>query len=144
MATTTKDTFKQVLDKQNALMETLTKNANATMELFAYDKQAAEKGMEIAKEYFEKTRTMAEDMMKPENLEKYFEKAPAFYNKALELNMEFFNKTTEYYRNLWMGFSPETAQQTAQKVSELTRNSLDAVVETTTANTKLMQEAAYA
>lgn len=142
MVTTSKDstaTFKKVLDKQNELMETLTKNANATMELFAFDKQATEKGVELAKEYFEKTRVLAEDMMKPENMEKYHEKAPAFYNKALEINMEFFQKTTEYYRNLWKGFTPETAQEKAQKVNELTRQSLEAVAETTAANAKIWQ-----
>lgn len=137
----TKETFKKMLDEQNQLMDTLVKNANSAMELFHVDTKAMEQGMDLARTYFDQSRALAEDMMKPENMEKFYEKAPAFYTKAMDMNTEFFNKTLEYYRNLWQGFAPETAQTTAKKFAELTQDSAKAIADTTTAQAKLAQEA---
>jgi hypothetical protein len=137
---TTKDAFTQMLNKQQELMDTFQKNAHNSWELFQVDNKMSEKGTELAKEYFDKSRTLAEEMMKPENMEKFMEKAPHYFTKAMEINTDFFSKTMDFYRDAWKGFGPAAAQHTMQKMVEISRDNFNAMLETANQQVKLVQE----
>lgn len=138
---TTKDTFRQILDKQQELMDTFQKNTHSSWELFQVDNKMSERGMELAKEYFDKSRTLAEELMKPENMEKFMEKAPHYFTKAMEINTEFFSRTMDVYRDAWKGFSPASAQHTMQKMVEISQDNFNALLDTANQQVKLVQEA---
>lgn len=140
MKTTAKATYEKLMEQQNELFEQLTKNANTVMELFQPDKELTETGSAIAKEYFEECQGLMDEMFKPENSEKFFEKAPAYFNKTMELNNAYFTKSMEYFQNMWKTYSVEKIQETTKQLTELTQENANAMVEATNASVKVMQE----
>lgn len=139
---TTKDTFKQIVDKQQELMDTFQKNAHTGWEFFQADSKMTEKGMELARAYFDQGRSLAEEFIKTENMEKFMEKGPHFFTKAMEINTEFMTKTMDIYREAWKGFNPAYAQQMMHKMVEITQDNFNAMLDTANQQAKLMQELA--
>lgn len=137
---TTNDVFTQMLNKQQELMDTFQKNAHSSWELFQVDNKMSEKGMELAKEYYDRSRVLAEELMKPENMEKFMEKGPHYFTKAMEINTEFFSKTMDFYRDAWKGFSPASARHSLQKMVEISQDNFNALLDTASQQVKLVQE----
>ncbi len=134
-----KETFETFVANQNKLAETLTKNANELADIFKVEDASTEDATNIWKSYFEKSKEIAENAMKPENMEKVMENLPEHYSKAVELNMDFFNQSMEYYKNLFEKFGAHTQQDMFKKMTEVYQRNMDAMMETATANMKAFQ-----
>lgn len=140
MKTTAKATYEKLMAQQNELFEQMTKNANTAMELLQPDKELTDAGTAIAKEYFEEYQNLMEEMFKPENGDKFFEKAPSYFNKTMELNNAYFTKSMDYFQKMWKTYSVEKMQETTKQLTELTQENANAMVEATNASVKVMQE----
>jgi hypothetical protein len=64
----------------------------------------------------------------------------ADYTKNMEVSMELYKKSAEYFKNMWSGNTMETTQERTKKLSELYQHSMKAFYDTTKANGKVMQE----
>ena len=139
-AQTTKVTFEKLADNQNQLLNKLSQNANTAFDLMQPDKATLETGQALVQQYFERSRALAEEMMQPENFDRYYEKMPAYFNKALTINTDFFNQTVDFMRNMYQTYSVERLQEQARKYAELTQDNMNALLETVDANMKVVQE----
>ncbi|MBL7818828.1 MAG: hypothetical protein JNL70_27765 [Saprospiraceae bacterium] len=135
----TKNQLNQIIDNQTQLVEKLTGFAKEATKFAVVDETAVAEGKAIFNEYTAKNKELFEAMMKPESAEKLWEKLPANYSKAIALQTEYFNKTADFYKNMFSN-SAKAAQDTALKVTDLYKNSYEAMSETSAANMKLVKE----
>ncbi len=133
------DAFKNIVENQNQLVETMNKNAQEMAELFKVDREVSEKGQEILKEYWEKQQHLTEASMKFENVNEMVEKWPDHYAKAMELQMDFYNKTMDFYRQIFEKYTDNHYPDMFKKATELYQKNFEAMVETTKSNTEAFQ-----
>lgn len=140
----TKTYYDQLLDNQAKLFNTMTEYANALMEMAMPSTATADKAGELMNEYYTKTSEMMETMASKEKMEAYQKDFwTAFtedYTKSMELSMDMYKKSAEYFKNMWASNTMETAQERTQKLSALYQDSMKAFYDTTKANSKVMQE----
>ncbi|MCB9266661.1 MAG: hypothetical protein H6558_16670 [Lewinellaceae bacterium] len=140
----TKNYFDQILENQNKLYTTLLKYANTVAETAMPDKNAAEDAGKLLNEYYTRYSELAEKMVDKKNLEKYqkdfWNSFTADYTKSVELSMDLYKKTVDFYRNVWSANAFETQQERTKKLTELYQETMKAVYDTSTANAKVVQE----
>lgn len=134
-----KNQLNQIIDNQTQLVEKLTGLAKEATKVAVVDESAIAEGKAIFNEYTAKNKELFEAMMKPEEGSKLWEKLPSNYSKAIALQNEYFNKTTEFYKNLFSN-SAKAAQEAALKVTDIYKNSYEAMSETSAANMKIVKE----
>ncbi|MCO6475343.1 MAG: hypothetical protein J5I94_01910 [Phaeodactylibacter sp.] len=140
----TKNYFDQILENQNKLYTTLLNYANTVVETAMPDKNAAEDAGKLLNEYYIRYTELAEKMVDKNNLEKYqkdfWGAFTADYTKSMELSMDLYKKTVDYYRNIWPGNVIESQQERTKKLTEMYQETMKAVYDTGTANVKAVQE----
>jgi len=87
---------------------------------------------------------MLEGMASKEKVEQYQKDFwTAFtedYTKSMEVSMDLYKKSGEYFKNMWATNTMETQQERTKKLTELYQNSLKAMYDTTTANSQVVRE----
>lgn len=134
-----KNQLNQIVENQTQLVEKLTGIAKEATKVAVVDDAVVAEGKAIFNEYTAKNKELLEAMMKPGEGEKLWEKLPANYSKAIALQTEYFNKTTEFYKSLFSN-TAKSAQETAVKMTDLYKNSYEAMSETSAANMKIVKE----
>ncbi|MCB0555763.1 MAG: hypothetical protein KDD02_19605 [Phaeodactylibacter sp.] len=139
----TKNYFDQILENQNKLFSTLTNYTNAVIEAATPNKEAANKAGELLNEYFTRSYELVEKMAAKEHLEAYqkdfWSSFTNDYTKNMELSMDLYKKTLEYFRNIWAKDVIETQQDRVKKLTNLYQDSVKAIYETNTANAKVVE-----
>jgi hypothetical protein len=140
----TKSYYDQIIENQTKLFNAMSEYTNAVMEMMMPSKDTAEKAGEMMNEYYTKVSEMAESMASKEKMEEYQKDFwTAFtqdYTKSMELSMELYKKSTEYMKNMWTTNTVESQQERTKKLTELYQNSMKAMYDTTTANSKVVRE----
>ncbi len=140
----TKNYFDQVLENQSKLMTTLSEYMNEAVEMSMPETAATEKAGELLNEYFTRPYELAEEMATKEAMEKYQEdfwgSFTANYTKSIELSMDLYKKTAEYWRNMFTNGNMGNQQERVKKFSEIFQNCMKAYMDTTNANAKAVQE----
>ena len=140
----TKNYFDQILENQNKLYTSFLNYANTVAETTMPDKNAAEEAGKLLNEYYTRYAELAEKMVDKSNLEKYqkdFWKAyTADYTKSVELSMDLYKKTVDYFKNIWSTDTFATQQERTKKLAELYQETMKTVYDTSTANAKVVQE----
>jgi len=140
----TKNYFDQILENQNKLMTTLSEYMNEAVELSAPNNEATEKAGELLNEFFTRPYQLAENLTAKENLEKYQEdfwtNFTTNYSKSMELSMELYQKTTDFWKEVWTKDNLMVQPDRAKKFSEIFQKSVKAYIDTTNANTKAIQD----
>lgn len=135
-----KENFGKILENQQQLLDTITNQVGKVSELFSPDQEVAETGQQLFSEYVAKSKELMEKQMEPKEADKFWENLPDQYAKAVEFQMDYFNKTVEFYKTAFDKFNVKTQQDNWKKLTEVYQKSYDAMVETTNANLKIMQE----
>ncbi|MCB0644339.1 MAG: hypothetical protein KDC44_21995, partial [Phaeodactylibacter sp.] len=107
---------------------------------YTMEKTDLEAGQALATEYLNQSKALYENAVKPAQAEKFWENLPEHFNKTLEVQQSFFNKTLDYYQGLYEKYGLEYQQENFKKLSAIYKDSYQTMVETTTANAKLMQD----
>ena len=132
------------MENQTKLFNAMSEYTTAVMEMMMPSKETAEKAGEMMNEYYSKLTEMAEGMASKEKVEHYQKDFwTAFtqdYTKSMEISMDLYKHSTEYMKNMWTTNTVETQQERTKKLTELYQNSMKAMYDTTTANTKVVQE----
>ncbi len=140
----TKNYFDQILENQNKLFATLTNYNNTVMEMVMPNKNAAEEAGKLMNDFYNRYFELADKMTTKEKMEQYRKDFwSAFtedYTKSVELSMDMYRKTAEYYKNLWAQDSMEDQQERIKKMGEIYQESVKAVYDAGTANAKVVQE----
>ncbi|MCB0560224.1 MAG: hypothetical protein H6573_28860 [Lewinellaceae bacterium] len=140
----TKNYFDQILENQNKMYTTFLNYANTVAEVAMPDKNAAEDAGKLLNEYYTRYTELAEKMVDKSNLEKYqkdfWGAFTADYTKNVELSMDLYKKTVDYFRNVWTATNFETQQERTKRLTELYQETMKTVYDTNTANAKVVQE----
>lgn len=140
----TKNYFDQILENQNKLYTTFLNYFNTVMEASMPDKNAAADAGKLLNEYYTRYNGLMENMVDKKNLDKYqkdfWNAFTTDYTKSVELSMDLYKKTMDYYRNLWNTDTFTTQQERTKKLTELYQDTMKAVYDTSTANAKVVQE----
>ncbi|MCB0578159.1 MAG: hypothetical protein KDD10_02460 [Phaeodactylibacter sp.] len=140
----TKNYFDQILENQNKLYTTFLNYANTVAEAAMPDKNAAEEAGKLMNEYYSRYTELAEKMADKKNLEKYqkdfLNAFTADYTKSVELSMDLYKKTVDFYKKVWSADVFATQQERTKKLTELYQETMKAVYDTSTANAKVVQE----
>jgi hypothetical protein len=138
-----KNYYDQILENQKGLFNTMTDYNKAVMEMMMPDKAATQKAGELMNEYWTRYFTMMEKMATKEHLEAYqkdfWGSFNADYTKNMELTMEVYKKSMDYFRGLWSKNIVETQQQRVQKITELYQETVKAAYDANTANAKVVE-----
>lgn len=137
---TAKNQLNQIVENQTKLAETLTANAKEAAKVVAIDETLLTEAKALFNEYTTKNKELFETIMKPESVEKIWEKMPDTYSKAVGLQVEYFNKTMDFYRQAFNA-SLKNVQESAQKISEIYKNNYEAMTKTAEANVKIFAPA---
>ena len=140
----TKNYFDQILENQNKLYSSFLNYANTVVETAMPDKNAAEDAGKLLNEYYTRYAELTEKMVDKTNLEKYqkdfWGAFTADYTKSVELSMDLYKKTVDYFKNVWPTNALETQQERAKRLAELYQETMKTVYDTSTANAKVVQE----
>ncbi len=131
-----KNQLNQIIANQTKLAETLTANAKEAVKVLATDETLMTEAKALFNEYTTKNKELFETIMKPESVEKLWEKMPETYSKAVEWQVEYFNKSMDFYRQAFNA-SLKNVQASAQKMSEMYKNNYEAMAKTAEANMKV-------
>jgi hypothetical protein len=136
----TKDPFDKMVENQQHLVETLTEQTQKAMHLFEPDPAFSKFTKETTDAYMAKGKEYMNAMTPAANEENPWKNLPDVFVKFVEMQAETFTKTTDFFRH-WAEQNPWTAgQEKIKEATEIYRDSMKAIVETTSANTELMQE----
>jgi hypothetical protein len=136
----TKDPLDKLVENQQHLVETLTEQAQKAMHLFEVDPAFETFTKETTDAYMTKGKEYVEAMTPKGNQENPWENLPTVFGKFVEMQADTFTKTTDFFRH-WAEQNPWTAgQEKFKEATDIYRDSMKAIVETTSANTELMQE----
>lgn len=140
----TKNYFDQILENQNKLYTTFLNYANTVAETAMPDKNAAEDAGKLLNEYYTRYTELAEKMADKKNLEKYqkdfWNAFTADYTRSVELSMDLYKKTVDFYKKAWSADVFATQQERTRKLTELYQETMKAVYDTGTANAKVVQD----
>jgi hypothetical protein len=134
-----KATFENFVENQNQLTETLTGNFQEMTENLKVDETLTTEGQTIWKDYMEKSRVLMEETFKPETLEKGWEKMPEHYNKAMEVQMDFYNQTMDFYKRLFDKYGVKTQQDVVKQFTNIYQKNMEAIMKAANANMKVFQ-----
>ncbi len=108
------------------------------------DKNPAEDAGKLLNEYYSRSLELMEKTVDKKHLDKYqkdfWATFTADYTKSVELSMDLYKKTVDYFKNLWPANAFETQQERTKKLAELYQETMKAVYDTSTANAKVVQE----
>lgn len=140
----TKSYYDQLLENQSRLFNTIATFTNTWMEMMTPAGDMSDKAGELMNEYHTRTTEMMEGMVAKEKMEAYqkdfWTAFTADYTKSMEVSMELYKKSAEYYKNMWSGNTLEGTQERTRKLGELYQHSMKAFYDTTKANSKVMEE----
>ena len=138
---TVKENFEQIVENNNALVETLSGNMQKFTALFETDqeleqllKDAIEANIEQGKAYFNDIIPSTDNTK-----EKPLEQIEDAYNKFMDLQTELYNINSGFFKSFMDHFSIEKSSDLAKEASELYTSNMSAMVETSTTNFKLFQ-----
>lgn len=137
--TNAKATFDTILENQNKLTENLTENFKELTNLMQVDEELSNEGQALWKAYMEKNKELVEESMRPEMFEKGFEKLPEQYNKAIEVQMDFYNQTLDYYKRLMEKYGMQTQQEMTKQFTTVYQKNMEAMMAAANANLKVFQ-----
>ena len=135
-----KEIFETIAANQNKLAETLGENIQQTVELFTPDKSIENFTKETTAAYLEQGKDYINALAGVENAEDAVKTMSTAFNKFLESQADLYNKTTEFYQDLFQKNAWEKGQERFKQVTEIYQNSFKAIADTATANTKAMQD----
>ncbi|MCB0570206.1 MAG: hypothetical protein KDC66_10600 [Phaeodactylibacter sp.] len=139
----TKNYFDQIMENQNKLFSTFSNYANAFLEASAPNKQTAEKAGELLNEYVNRSYELVEKMATKEHLEAYqkdfWSTFTADYTRNVELSMELYKKTMDYFSNLWPTDVIEKQQGQMKKLTGLYQDTVKAFYDANKANAKVVE-----
>lgn len=126
-----KDPVGTILENQKILMDKLTKNANAVLELYSV-KQVP--GGEVIEDFQKETQAYIKEVFKPEDSSKFVEQLPKNLAKAVELQSKFYKASFDYALNFWKSWEGEGFQKKIEVANKLYQESANAIAETTNKN----------
>ena len=140
----TKVYFDQIVENQNQLAATLTEYVNDAVETMMPEKDFAEKATALMEGFFKSQVELAEELSSKSNLEKYQEDFWGTYSadmkKGMDLSMAMAQKAFDYVKGLYNPAMFTETQAKVKKYNEIAQQSMKAVMEASTANTKVVQE----
>jgi hypothetical protein len=140
----TKNYYDQMLENQNKFMKAFSELANETVDTVMPDKKLAEKTEMLVKEYFTKPYELVEDLGKKETLEKYqknfWAKMTEDYTKSMELSKDLYQKTIDFYKEMWSQNTIAQQQEKMKRFTELCQNCMKSYMEATSVNAKVVQD----
>lgn len=140
----TKVYFDQILDNQNQLMRKLSEYANEMAATLSPDPVRIEKAEGIAKAWIERPSALTETLIKKETLEKFQKDFTGTYTSGMKESMEMwkdlYQQSATYLVDTWTSGNATDAMEKMKKFTTLYQNSLQAVADATTANTKVIQD----
>lgn len=138
--TKAKENFGKITEIQQEMLDKFTENSTRMMEMLMLEEADTKKGQEIWNEFFKRSQHLMEEQLHPDNMEKFWEKMPEQYNKSLELQMDFYNRTTEYMRHMMEKYTMQQQQEYMKKMTHIYMDSYNAWMESSQAGFKAMQE----
>ncbi|MCB9284494.1 MAG: hypothetical protein H6563_10505 [Lewinellaceae bacterium] len=135
-----KENFGKIVEQQQDLMEKIAANTNKMFEMFTMEETDTKEGQELFNDFIKRNQQLMEEQFHPDNLEKFWEKMPEQYNKAIETQMDFYNRTNEYLRRVMEKYTVQTQQNYWKKLSDIYMDNYQAMMETSTNSFKAFQE----
>ena len=135
-----KENFGKIMEHQQSLVEKMTANTGKVMEMLGPKEAYTKEGQELWEDFIKRSRTMMEEQLHPENLEKFWVKMPETYSRTMEMQMDFFNRSTELMRRSLEKYAVPTQPDYWKKVSEIYMDNYTAMMEASNAQIKAMQE----
>jgi hypothetical protein len=135
-----KENFGRIMEKQQQMMEKISANTNKMFGILAPHEMETKEGQELLNDFVKRSQQLMEEQFQSENMEKFWEKMPEQYHKTVEMQMEFFNRSTEYMRRIMEKYAVRNQTDYMKKMSEIAMDNYHAMVETSSANMKAMQE----
>lgn len=135
-----KENFGKIVEQQQDLMEKIAANTNKMFEMFTMEETDTKEGQELFNDFIKRNQQLMEEQFHPDNLEKFWEKMPEQYNKAIETQMDFYNRTNEYLRRVMEKYTVQTQQNYWKKLSDIYMDNYQTMMETSTNSFKAFQE----
>ena len=135
-----KENFGKIVEQQQDLIEKLAVNTNKMFELFSLEEADTKEGQDLFNDFIKRNQQLMEEQINPDNLEKFWEKMPEQYNKAVEMQMDFYNRTNEYMRRVMEKYTVQTQQNYWKKLSDIYMDNYQTMMETSTNSFKAFQE----
>ncbi|MBK7410661.1 MAG: hypothetical protein IPJ40_22960 [Saprospirales bacterium] len=135
-----KENFGKIVEQQQDLMDKITANTNKIYEMFTLEETDTKEGRELINEFIKRNQQLMEEQFHPDNLEKFWEKMPEQYSKAMEMQMDFYNRTSDLMKRVTEKYAVQNQQNYWKKLSEVYMENYHAMMETSTNSFKAFQE----
>jgi hypothetical protein len=135
-----KENYGKMVEIQQEFMDKITANTNKMMEMFQLKDVDTKQGQELINDYVKRSQRLMEEQFHPENLEKFWEKMPEHYNKTMEIQMDFYNRSTELMRKSMEQYTMHNQQEYWKNLTNIYMENYHAWLESSQANMKAMQD----
>lgn len=135
-----KENYGKMVEIQQQFIDKITTNTNKMMEMFQLREVDNKEGQELINDYVKRSQHLMEEQFHPQNVEKFWEKMPEHYNKAMEIQMDFYNRSTELMRKSMEKYAMHNQQDYWKNLSNIYMENYQAWMESSQANLKAMQE----
>jgi uncharacterized protein YukE len=126
--------FEILVENQTKLVDTITNNTQKVMEIFKMEDTWTKKGKELFEAFMKEQKQLLEAATKPEVMDKGFEGVADQWTKAMEMQMNYANKTMEFYREAITAANTPKADNPFAKMFDIYSENMNAMVETTRKN----------
>lgn len=135
-----KENYGKMVEIQQEFIDKITANTNKMMEMFQVKEVDTKEGQELINDYVKRSQRLMEEQFHPDNLEKFWEKMPEHYNKTMEIQMDFYNRSTELMRKAMEKYAMHNQQEYWKNLTNIYMENYHAWMETSQANMKAMQD----
>ena len=135
-----KDSTGNILENQNHLLEIMNDYTTKVAELFQTDNAILDFNKALVDEYTNRSKAFFAEVVKPVAPEKFLEKLPETFNKAIAMQTEMYSKSFELYKEFWNKYSLDKQAEKLNKTAEIYQEALKAMTETATKNVKVVQD----
>lgn len=135
-----KENYGKMVEIQQEFIDKITANTNKMMEMFQLQDVDTKQGQEVINDYVKRSQRLMEEQFHPDNLEKFWEKMPEHYNKAMEIQMDFYNRSTELMRKTMEKYTMQNQQEYWKNLTNIYMENYHAWLESSQANMKAMQD----
>lgn len=135
-----KENYGKMVEIQQEFIDKITANTNKMMEMFQVEEVDTKQGQELLNDYVKRSQRLMEEQFHPDNLEKFWEKMPEHYNKSMEIQMDFYNRSTELMRKTVEKYAMNNQQEYWKNLSNIYMENYHAWMQSSQANFKAMQD----
>jgi hypothetical protein len=134
-----KEKFEKMIEVQQGLMDKVAENTTRVMGMFALDEGDAREGRELMDDFFRRNQELVEENMQPEKMEKLWEHLPEQYQRSMDLQMDFYNRSAEFTNRLIKKYTVQNPQDQLKKMTDIYLDTYNAWMETSRENLKAFQ-----